>query len=647
MAKVKFEDGTVINFDGDPSQQDIDEAYSQVKGGGNVSRETNPLFEGVQLSQPVPEQQESPVSLIDRARYGFGNEEGMIADLKTKFPIVTKDEQSGAVLVGSNPRNLTPVDPDGFFNDFMGELADAVGMVPVIASQIAGAALGSAGGPAGTIVGGGLGAGVGEGIKQGFGESMGVYKAKVEEKVTDALISTAFGASGEALGQALKVGGQVIKPQIAKLMDRGVQASANPNRTLQAIAKGFKVTAGVDEKDVVEAGMYGFNNTLNAPYTKEGYLDKIATDFIEGVIKHNEYLGEQVAAGDKWALSKFGNKKLELRPLGTELLNALSSDRIGLVDKATHTLNRGAFTEAKDYKSVKQLFDLFFKQNPNGELLPRNLSFAQVLDYRKRADSGLRGYFNSIAKNPQAENAITEYISGLRGMLAETTVPKGMKLTEDLVEKSPYLRANRVFSEWKKDIDLLKANGLNISDVSDLSDMFRSGTVVSSKLDSFMKNLQNKSSSAHKAFQIIADKIPVKYPGKGLGGAAGTVYDELRKYSAAQGFVKTNPNFLRLQSIATMAGLGFLVDRKTPAGLGVGTGLGLLLGTPAGASAVLKGGEALFRNAPRSLGQTFRKNIKGLPGKRTERYGAAVLSRLLESVARKDAANSPSQNGQK
>ena len=32
MAKVKFEDGTVLNFDSTPTQQDIDEAYSAAKG---------------------------------------------------------------------------------------------------------------------------------------------------------------------------------------------------------------------------------------------------------------------------------------------------------------------------------------------------------------------------------------------------------------------------------------------------------------------------------------------------------------------------------------------------------------------------------------------------------------------------------------
>ena len=41
MPKVRFDDGTVINFDSMPSQQDIEEAYSQAKGGG-VATQTQP-----------------------------------------------------------------------------------------------------------------------------------------------------------------------------------------------------------------------------------------------------------------------------------------------------------------------------------------------------------------------------------------------------------------------------------------------------------------------------------------------------------------------------------------------------------------------------------------------------------------------------
>ena len=41
MPKVRFDDGTVINFDSMPSQQDIEEAYGQAKGGG-VATQTQP-----------------------------------------------------------------------------------------------------------------------------------------------------------------------------------------------------------------------------------------------------------------------------------------------------------------------------------------------------------------------------------------------------------------------------------------------------------------------------------------------------------------------------------------------------------------------------------------------------------------------------
>ena len=49
MAKVTFEDGTVINFDGKPSPSDIDEAYGSLKGKGSSSQSQQPS------TQPKPQ----------------------------------------------------------------------------------------------------------------------------------------------------------------------------------------------------------------------------------------------------------------------------------------------------------------------------------------------------------------------------------------------------------------------------------------------------------------------------------------------------------------------------------------------------------------------------------------------------------------
>lgn len=53
MAKITYEDGTIINFDGTPSPQDIEEAYMQTKGQVGGSMTLQPQLSGQQTLSPI------------------------------------------------------------------------------------------------------------------------------------------------------------------------------------------------------------------------------------------------------------------------------------------------------------------------------------------------------------------------------------------------------------------------------------------------------------------------------------------------------------------------------------------------------------------------------------------------------------------
>lgn len=568
---------------------------------------------------------------LTRMKLAFADKDGAVNELKKQFKYV-QELEDGKLAYGNDPRAMLPVDPEGFANDIVGDLADLSNEAIVIASQIAGSALGSVAGPAGTVLGGGAGAGVGEGINKLIGKGLGVNQQNAQEMGTDIAIETGFGAGGEVLGQALKGAGRyLIKPQLTKLIDKSIEASANPSKTAQVLSRVFGVTAAIDEKDVTEASLYGFNKVLSPKYSNEQHLGSIIKDFADGVIEHNTSVGKAVEAGDNWALSKFGAKKVPLQQAGNKLLNSLADEKVSLIDPVTKTINKKAFTNPQDYKAVHNFMESFFSKNPKtGELIPRNLEFKQALALKKKAAPFLKSYFKSDAVNRDAQRAIAEFLSGVNDEMARTTIPAGVSnITEEVIDHNPYLRANKVFSSWKEDLSTLRKSGLDIEDVTELKGMIRGNSIINAKLESFAKNLQNKTSSAKEAFAQIADKIPKKYEGAGIRGGLGTVYDELRKFNAAQGFSKANPNMLRLGSIATMAGLGFLVDRNTPSGFATGTALGIGLGTPAGAKFLLKGGESLKFGAQALLKEGVKDSVKALS--HSERIGVATLSRLLSA----------------
>lgn len=565
----------------------------------------------------------SPISIMERLKLSFADDLGRENYLNKKFRFVQR-LPNGKFAAGNNAQDIRPIDPEGIFNDVLGDLADVAGEVPVIAGQILGATKGTLVAPvAGTIAGGALGAAAGETARIGIGQALGVRESKAIEEAVDIAIVGAFGAGGEILGQGLKFGGRGLSKLAKAKLTKAVKTSTNPSKMLHALGKVFKITAAVDPDDVVVAGMYGFDDALSDKYMNREFGRELMTKFTKGLIIRNKALGKMVGQGDDWAIKNFGKKLVPIEQAGDDLIKLLSNPRVGLVDDLGR-VNRRAFTETADYRAIKNLTDEFFaKSFRNKSLVPRKMTVRQIIDAKKKAKPLLNKYFKSSGKNPIAERGIARYLDEITGLTGQQTLPKGVtSITDDVIKNNPYLKANKSFSQWKKNVDLLKVNGLDVTDVNDLSKLIRKGKVVSQKMERFFEGFKIKNSSAQEAFSIIADELPVKFHGKGLNGTIGTLADELKKYNAAQGFANANPNFLRLGAVSGLVGIN--LGRDDPAEAVLSGGLGLLLATPAGARILLR--------TPSKLKMATKGAEKVLQRRIDRRIATSTLSTLLRQA---------------
>lgn len=614
--QVGLDDGRQFEIETDKpvTQEEAQEMVNRQSSGGqgNTSRLASEM-------QPPPERKESPLGLGERIGLSFADDNGREAYLKDKFKFVQRLE-NGKFAVGNTPDAIAPIDPEGMFNDILGDLADITAVIPTITGQIIGGTLGAAAGPAGIIAGGAGGAAIGEAISRGIGRIAGVDTRKASEQATDIAIAGAFGAIGEGIGQAFKFGGRGISNLAKKSLDKAVRGTPNPSKSLQALAKIFKVTAAVPEDDLIIAGTYGFNRTLTAPYSNPIHGNVLATKLVNGVVRRNKALGKMVGVGDDWAKANFGSKSVEMRQFGVKLLQDLSDPSIGIVDDIGR-LNKGAFTETADLRTMKQLTDLFFAKNPKtGQLLPKNLRVSQLIDYKKRMSASLNSYFKSGRVNKGAERSIAQYLDEITGSIAKQTTGTGLEGAAN-----PYVKANLAYKGWKENLKLLKANGLDLEDMTDLKSYVRNidgeKVLLSRKIGDFARKLEDKSFETRQAFDIIAKDIGVKFNGGGVGGTMGTLSDELNKFNAAQSFKKANPNLLRMGALAGMLGASQFISPTSPEGLMMRAALGITLGTPVGAKLLLKGGEKLKGQ----MGAKYlKKLISGSP--MTEKVMRSIIS---------------------
>jgi len=185
------------------------------------------------FTKEFPEAQKSPLSFLDRIVLSTADDPGRKATLEKRFNFVQRLD-NGKFAVGNSPNNLVPIDPEGVFNDVLGDLADVVGEIPVVAGQIVGTGLGAtagsivpgAGTGAGALLGAGLGAGAGEAVKIAAGRFAGVRKGDATSEAIDIGINTLFGAAGEGLARFVGFAGKrVLLPRVSRVLDKQVAKS--------------------------------------------------------------------------------------------------------------------------------------------------------------------------------------------------------------------------------------------------------------------------------------------------------------------------------------------------------------------------------------------------------------------------------------
>ena len=229
--QIGLEDGRQFEIETDKpvtQEQAQDMVNRQASGGQGRRSRLSEELPPVQVPQP------SPLDLGERIGLSFADDQGREKYLNDKFKFVQR-LPNGKFAVGDTPDAIAPIDPEGMFNDILGDLADITAIIPTIAGQIAGGALGAITlNPAWIIAGGGIGAAIGEAVSRGIGKLAGVDIRTAGEQATDIAISGAFGAVGEGIGQAFKYAGRGLSNIAKRSLDKAVKSSPNVSKTLQS-----------------------------------------------------------------------------------------------------------------------------------------------------------------------------------------------------------------------------------------------------------------------------------------------------------------------------------------------------------------------------------------------------------------------------
>lgn len=559
----------------------------------------------------VDTQNQSPLSLVDRAKLSFADDAGREAFLRTKFSHIEK-LPNGKFAVGNDPRALAPIDPEGMFNDVLGDMADIVSEIPVIAGQVGGAIAGSPAGPAGIIGGGALGSGMGEGFKKAIGKGLGVNQQDPMEVATDIAISTAFGGIGEGLGQAGKaVAGRVIAPKLQKMLDDVVLqhqvVGKDPGKFVKGLAKVINITAGVDEDATLTAGRYGFQNTLSAKNLDSKTVGEIANDLVAATHAKETELGNFVQKG-AYALHKKtkGQNVVDVSTVYQDLVKELKS--VGILESGNkvnqHSPSKGLGFFKKLLQELSGEDARIVKSNKIGR-------FGQVVGQKsnqqfvspsnkisvKKALQIQRGFGGAIESLEGQDRAIAiKAITNVRQQMAELASRPNVRAID-------FIEANKAFSGFQSLTEGLRSAGMNAKDPIQATN--------------FLLGIGNtKNPTAVQAFQQLDNLLPTK------------VYDRAMMWNAAQKFKSSNVNLMRLAAVGGLLGAGFgggdPGDRLTRAAIGIA------VGSPAGLRTILKTGERIGRGAVTGSLKSAQKSIN--PGKIMQRVDSTTISQLARLV---------------
>lgn len=546
----KYEiNGQVVEFDKEPNEQDIDEVASRLGGRQDIFTPSN------LPNVSTPRTQQSPLSINDRLRLSFADEIGRENFLKDKFQFVER-LPNGKYAVGNSPEEVMPIDPEGLFNDVLGDLADVVGEIPVIAGQIIGGGLGAVAeiptGPVPTtIIGGGAGAAGGELVKQLIGRGLGVRGQSALEEATDVAVTGAFGAAAEGLVLGTRaLGKNIIVPKLTRMLDKTVNRSPGHAR---GIARIFRVLANVPEDSTETAFKYGIERTLGDPFNMNpNSVVSIVDDVIKALDDTTRTLGDDVAKQSNKFIGKAGARKVNVNQ-AFKIAKRKAQD-MGILDDFGRINKR--YTNTRDIKPIKDLLSELGvekrvgknfqyvagnKELPIGKVIKLSRAFGQKFE-------GTSGGLQNILY--ETFNGVDDF-PGIRGQL---------RILARQVGVDDYIRATDKYHRWTSTLDEVKALKGQNKDI----------------LERFIRGLERKSLVMKRTLQEVNASSKTKFLPK------------MEMWNAAQDFRSANPNILRFAAITGLLGSIFGFDSNQSRAATIGGAV--LLGTPAGLRMLLRAG---------------------------------------------------------
>lgn len=576
-------------------QQGIsDDQVKNILFGSTETQQTSDESISTMLSEAAVKP--SAIGIIDRLKLSFADDRGREAELRKKFQFVERLE-SGKFAVGNSPKEMTPIDPEGVFNDVIGDLADVVSEIPVIAGQIVGTGAGAAGGNVpGAIAGSAVGAGVGEAAKQGIGKALGVNDETAKEMATDIAISTAFGAAGEGISQAAKVVGQkVIAPQLVKMLAKNADdaaANGTDGKFATGVSRVFRYLAGVPEESTLTFAKYGWNEMDSAVHFDKKTVLGLVDDAVQTLDTANEKLGQLVSK----------NKG--------ELIAA--ARRIG------PTSNIAVEDLFKTLKSEAQRLDILDELGAINKKYPNSEEVKPIINLMRELGEIKDGKFVATAnKNIDVEKAIK--LSESFGQKFDKVTPRVQKVFFDVLngnEQAGVVGLRQRVTSFASKIgmdDYAKANE-NYSRFLKLRENLSAlDTKNPGNIEKFINRLDSLGSVPQRDLMELEKYAPKPF------------LKNWQLWNAAQDFTKANPNLLRFGAIAAALGTMTGFDTRNSQ---IGTFVGAaMLGTPAGLRVGVRAANAVGKIGGR---ETLKKVVEGAKKPADNRAATAVLSRLLE-----------------
>ncbi len=590
--KPSGETSNTTNYSQMSDDQLLSEYNSNKSGGSELLSDT-----------PIPEEK-SPISLQERLFLGSVNDRDREKYLRSKYSNVQKLD-NGKFAVGNDSRNLQPIDPEGIFNDTLGDIADVASEIPVIAGQIIGGTMGAAAGAAttgvgaapGAIIGSGVGAGVGELGRAAIGKLSGIDERKAEEIATDMAISSAFGAAGESLAIGTKVfGNRVLAPKLSSIMEKlsknqSVSDAINPEDTkfANATKKIFHYLSGAKEESTGTFFKYGFKEMSNPEHFNKKNIIGIVDETVEALDRTTREFGEEV-----------GRQTKSLRGLSRN--EAISTDEL--------------FNVAREKARDLGILDELYRVNKNHPVTQEIKPVVSLLKELGEIDNGV--FVAGKNKKITVDKAIQ--LSRTYGDKFDSVTGKVQNIFHDVLngsDESGMKGLRAMVTETAESLGLkdYAAANSNFSSLMRLKERLRSmDTKNPGNIESFINRLENIGEIQKRDLSMLDNMM------------GGNLLKKWELFNAAQDFSKANVNQLRFMSIA--ATLGAITGFSTKEDR-IGTlGGAALLGTPAGLRTMIRVGNRV--GAP--ISKESLKNVgKGIGQANKSAVSTALLSRLLEN----------------